>query len=70
MNMMDILIVWIVIILSKQKISLSLKKNSVKIKIFYGIVMASQKDNIFQFNQYVKLDKMSHIISVDLEFLI
>ena len=67
---MDILIVSIVIILSKQKISLSLKKNSVKIKIFYGIVMASQKDNIFQFNQYIKLDKMSHIISVDLEFLI
>ena len=29
-----------------------------KSKDFYGIVMLSQKDNILQFNQYMKIDKV------------
>ena len=34
---------------------------------FCGIVMLSQKDNLLQFNQYIKRDKMSCIIYADLE---
>ena len=32
--------------------------------------MPSEKDNILEFNQYMKLDKMPYIIYADLEFLI
>ena len=45
-------------------------KKYVKIKFFYGIVMPSQKDNILQFNQLMKLDKMPYIINADFESLI
>ena len=41
-----------------------------KYKDFYGIVMPSQKDNILQFSQYVKPDKMPCIIYADLESLV
>ena len=45
-------------------------KKYVKINFFYGIVMPSQKDNILQFNQHMKLDKTPYIINADLESLI
>ena len=32
--------------------------------------MPSEKDNVFEFNQYVKSDKMSYIIYADIESLI
>ena len=32
--------------------------------------MLSEKDNILKFNEYVKSDKMSYIIYVDIESLI
>ena len=37
---------------------------------FCRIVIPSEKDTILEFNQYVKSDKMSYIIYVDIEFLI
>ena len=45
-------------------------KKFVKIKIFCGIVMPSENDNILEFNQYLKLDKMPYIIYADIESLI
>ena len=39
-------------------------------KVFYGIVMPSQKDNILQFNQNMRSDEMPYIIYADLEPLI
>ena len=44
-------IVSIVFILLEKKNNLNLMKKYVKIKIFCGIVMPSEKDNIFAFNQ-------------------
>ena len=41
-----------------------------KSKDFHGIVMPSEKDNIFQFNQYMKSDKMPFIMYADIESLI
>ena len=41
-----------------------------KNKDFYGIVMPSEKGNILQFNQYMKSDKMPHIIYANVESLI
>ena len=38
-------------------------------KDFGGIVMPSEKDNILEFNQYMKTDKMSYIIYADIESL-
>ena len=40
-----------------------------KNKDFCGIVMPSEKDNILEFNQYMKSDKMSYIIYADMESL-
>ena len=37
---------------------------------FCGIVMPSEKDNILEFNQYMKSRKMSYIIYPDMESLI
>ena len=37
-------------------------KNYVKFKNFCGIVMPSKKDNILEFNQYIKSDKTLYII--------
>ena len=45
-------------------------KKYVKIKIFCGIVMPSEKDDILEFNQYMKSDKMPYIIYADIESLI
>ena len=42
----------------------------IKIKGFCGIVMPSEKDNISEFNQYMKSDKMSCIIYADIKSLI
>ena len=39
-------------------------------KFFCETVKPSSKDNILQFNQYIKSDKMACIIYADLEFLI
>ena len=41
-----------------------------KNKDFSGIIMPSEKDNILEFNQYMKSDKMPYIIYVDIESLI
>ena len=41
-----------------------------KNKDFCGIVMPSEKDNILEFNQYMKTDKMLYIIYADIESLI
>ena len=41
-----------------------------KNKVFWGIVMPSEKENILEFNQYMKLDKMPYIIYADIESLI
>ena len=41
-----------------------------KNKDFCGIIMPSGKDNILEFNQYMKSDKVQYIIDVDIEFLI
>ena len=57
-------------ILLKQKINLHLMKKYVKIKDFRGIVMPSKYDNILGFNQYVKPDRMPHIIYTDIESLV
>ena len=37
-----------------------------KNKYFCGIVMASEKDNILEFNHYMKSDKMLYIIYADI----
>ena len=50
--------------------NVNLIKNYVKLKGFYGIVMASEKNNILGFNQYTKSDKMPYIIYADIESLI
>ena len=42
----------------------------VKIKDFCGIVMSSEKDNILEFNQYMKSDKKAYIIYGDIESLV
>ena len=39
-------------------------------KDFCGTVMQSEKDNILEFNQYVKSDKMPDIVYADIESLI
>ena len=47
-NIIEIFIAWIVFILLEQKIYLM--KRCVKKKDFCGIVMASEKDNLLEFN--------------------
>ena len=39
-------------------------------KDFCGIAMPSKNDNILEFNQYMKSDKMPYIIYADIESLI
>ena len=41
-----------------------------KNKDFCGIVMPSEKDNILEFNQYIKSNKMPYIIYADIKSLI
>ena len=45
-------------------------KKYVKIKILGGIIMPLEKDNILEFNQYIKSDKFSCIIYADIASLI
>ena len=55
---MIIIIVWICLHSFTTKYELNiLMKKYVKIKDFYRIKLLSQKDNMLQFNQYMKLDK-------------
>ena len=42
----------------------------VKNKVFSGNVIPSEKDKILEFNQFMKSDKMPHIIYADIESLI
>ena len=51
---------------SKLKSHVKICKN----KDFCGIVMPSEKNNILEFNQYMRSDKMSYIIYADIESLI
>ena len=39
-----------------------------KNKVTCWIVMPSEKDNILQFNQYVKSDRTPYIINADMEY--
>ena len=41
-----------------------------KNKDFCGVVMPSENDNILEFHQYIKSDKMPYIIYADIESLI
>ena len=41
-----------------------------KNKYFCGIVMPSENDNVLEFNQYMKSDKMPYIIYADIESLV
>ena len=63
------IIAWIAFILLKQKETLSIMKKHIKPKLFCGIVMPSEKDNILEYNQCMKSDKMPYIIYADFEFL-
>ena len=57
----------------KSKFSNSKIKSHEKVcnnKDFCGIVMSSEKDNILEFNQYMKSDKLPSIIYADIEYLI
>ena len=65
---MVILIPWIAIISLEHKI-LNIMEVCIN-KDFWGIVMPSGKDNILNFNQYLKPYKMSYIIYDDIESLI
>ena len=41
-----------------------------KSKDFCGIVLPSEKYNILEFNEYIKVDKMLYIVYADIEHLI
>ena len=67
---MVIFIASIAFILLEQKINLNLKKKVCENKNFCGIVMPSEKDNVLEFNQYMKSDKMPYSIYANIESLI
>ena len=73
-NIRVIFIVCIAFILLEQKISLSLMKNYVTIKICnwitFGIVIPTEKKEILELNQDMKSDKMPYIIYTDIKSLI
>ena len=46
------------------------RENVSENKDFCGIVTPSEKDNVLEFNQCVKSDKITHIIYADIESLI
>ena len=54
---------------SKTKRNLKYHEKVYKSKVFCGIVMPSEKDNILEYNQCIKSDKMPYIIYADFEFL-
>ena len=37
-------------------------------KRFFSVVIRLEKDNILEFNQYIKSDKMLYIIYADIEY--
>ena len=45
-------------------------KKYVKIKDFFGILMPSEKVNILEINQYMKVEKMPYIIYADIKSLV
>ena len=49
---------------------LKLHEKVCKKKDFCGNVLPTQKNNVSEFNQYMKSDKMQYIIYVDIESLI
>ena len=55
---------------SRTEIKLKSRKKVCKNKDFCGVVMPSEKDNILEFNQCMKSDKMPYIIYADIESLI
>ena len=57
-------------ILLEQKINLNLIKKVCNNTDFYRIVMPSEKDNILEFNHYMKSDIMSYIIYAGIKSLI
>ena len=67
-NITVVFIAWIGFTLLEQKINLNLMKKYVKITIFCGIVISSEKINILDFNHYMKSDKMPFIIYADTEY--
>ena len=54
----------------RTKNKLKSHKNVCKNKDFCRVVILSEKDNILEFNQYMKSDKMPYIIYADIESLI
>ena len=67
---MVIFIARIVFIYLEQKIKLKSHEKVFKNKDFCGIAIPSEKDNILEFIQYIKSDKMPYIIYADIESLI
>ena len=63
-------IVLIIFIHLEQKINLNLTKKVCKNKDFCGTVKPSEKDEILEFKQYMKSNKMPYIIYADFKFLI
>ena len=55
---------------SRSEVKLKFHKKVCKSKDLGGIVMPSEKDNILEFNQCMKSDKMPYIIYADIESLI
>ena len=64
---MVIFIAWTVFILLEKKISLCLNEKYVD---FCEIVISSEKDDILEFNKYMKSDKIPYISYADMECLI
>ena len=54
----------------RTKRSLKYNEKAYKSKVFCRIVMASEEDNILEYNWYMKSDKMPYIIYADIESLI
>ena len=63
-------IAWITFILLEQKNKFKSHEKVCKNKDFFKTVIPPGKDNILEFNQYMKLDKMSYIIYADIESFI
>ena len=62
-----IFIAWTVFILLEKKISFYLNEKYVD---FCEIVISSEKDDILEFNKYMKSDKIRYISYADMECLI
>ena len=69
-NIMVIFIAWIVFLLFEQKNKLKSLEKKCKNKGLWGTIMPSEKNNILEFNQYIKLDKTPYTIYADMESFI